>query len=218
MLTTARPPPSSPLSLSTPSGSTDPARAQDSNLRGGRAGSDSGINHRQSGLRLCHPPPASLWPCQCRARGLYWHHAITQIRPYHYVFSQAIQLIQPDFLSFLMHRRRWSASLANGQRPPERRALCPECWLYAAMCSWFSSIVSNCSRMSNSLSLLVIVSLDCFKCPLLNIYRPLVYFWTKTRKKQKRQSNTYHYICRVAQCVNSTKLLHWFALLHSNTL
>jgi hypothetical protein len=52
ILPATRPPPSSPLALSTPSGSTDPARAQDSNLRGGWAGSDSGICHRQSGLCL----------------------------------------------------------------------------------------------------------------------------------------------------------------------
>jgi hypothetical protein len=52
MLPAVRLPPFSPLSLSTSLGSTNSARAQGSNLRGGRAGSDSGIRHRQFGLHL----------------------------------------------------------------------------------------------------------------------------------------------------------------------
>jgi hypothetical protein len=65
-----------------------------------------------------NPPPASLRPCSS---------ATTQIRPYHYIFSQTIQLHQFVSLSFLIHRRGRSASLTNGQRPPERQALCAEC-------------------------------------------------------------------------------------------
>jgi hypothetical protein len=52
MLPAAWLPPFSPLSLFTPSGSTNSARAQNSILRGGRAGSDSGIRHREPGLHL----------------------------------------------------------------------------------------------------------------------------------------------------------------------
>jgi hypothetical protein len=46
------PPSFSPLSLSTLSGSMNPARAQGSNLRVDRTGSDSDIRHRQSDLHL----------------------------------------------------------------------------------------------------------------------------------------------------------------------
>jgi hypothetical protein len=64
MLLAARPPPSSPLSLSTPLVSTDPARAQDNNLRVGQVGSNSGIRHHQS----ASSPPASLRPSSDAAR------------------------------------------------------------------------------------------------------------------------------------------------------
>jgi hypothetical protein len=74
------------------------------------------------------PPPASPRPCNSVARGLHWRCATAQMRPCHYIFSKAIQLPQPDSLSlFIGEGGARSASMANGQQPPERRALCAEC-------------------------------------------------------------------------------------------
>jgi hypothetical protein len=124
MLPAARPPPFSPLSLSTPSGSTNPARAQGSNLQGGRAGSDSGIRHRQSASSV----PATR---SNDTRGLHWRRATAQIRLCHYIFSQIIQLL--TLIPFLF------LSIGEGGAPPwpmgsdhlsgERCALSADCLL-----------------------------------------------------------------------------------------
>jgi hypothetical protein len=56
-------------------------------------------------------PLASFRPCSNDACGLHWRRATAQIRPCHYIFSQTIQLTQPDSLPFLIHSRGRSASL-----------------------------------------------------------------------------------------------------------
>jgi hypothetical protein len=156
MLPAGLPPPFSPLSFSTPLGSTNSTRAQGSNLWGGWAGSDSGIFHLQFGLHLHQF--ASIVPV-AMTRAAYTGAApppkstpVITSSPKLYNFLNLISFL---FFSFLIHRRGRSASLANGQRPPERQALCAEC---------FSSIVSNCSRTSDSFSLSATTPLDCFKC------------------------------------------------------
>jgi hypothetical protein len=86
-----------------PLGYTNLARAQGSNLRGGRAGSDSGIRHRQSTSSV----PAT---CSNDARGLHWRHATAQIRLCNYIFSQIIQLLNLIHFLFL--------SIGEGGAPP----------------------------------------------------------------------------------------------------
>jgi hypothetical protein len=63
MLLAARLSTSSPLSLSTPLGSTDPAMAQSSNLRSGRRALTQASATARPVSASAIPPPASLRPC-----------------------------------------------------------------------------------------------------------------------------------------------------------
>jgi hypothetical protein len=119
----------------------DLARAQDNNLRCGRAGSDMGIRHRQFGLRLQSPrDPVAVLHAVCTGA------TTAQIHPYHYIFSQAIELPQIPFLFiFIGEGEASSCPMGNDHLSGERRVLSAECLLSCAHDSLI--FVSNCSRM-----------------------------------------------------------------------